>query len=173
MKNLIIILLAFLLIMGVVGCGYTPGTIIPSSQQPSKTDLVNPSPSKTELASPSTSKTESLNYKLSSVSNANCQLIEQSSGVVRFKPQYCAYNCDYVQLDFTEFSADLRDNKSLFFTALIYWYNYPIQECSNFLHAKITNKDEKMATITIQCKGSMFSPSAQTYNFLYLTYISE
>lgn len=165
MKKFLIGLFVLILITGVVGCGTTRVSSSYGTAQ-----IASPSVSATSFTS---STNEKINYVPLDVSPANCQIVKQLYGVVHFKPQYCALNCDYVQLNYTEFPDDLNENKSLSFIALIYWSGYPVQGCGNFLEAIVTSKDKRMATVTIRSKGSMFSEFAQAYDLLYLTFIAE
>ncbi len=109
-------------------------------------------------------------YALSGVSNANSQLIEYAETVVKFKPQYSAYDCDYVELDISRFASNLNNGEPLSFSAGLYWHNYQVTGCTSDLNAFVSSENGDMITITVRCEGSMFTQYNKAYDAVYLTY---
>lgn len=155
MKKVITFVLTLLLCIVFTGCSYFTDMLYPQID------------SMPEITQPTTTLS---GYVLTSVKTANSQLFRQNSSTIQFIPSYCAYDCDYVQIDISSFSHQLLNNETPSFSASIYWKNYPIRNCGPMMSATMTSKTSQMATITIKCGGAYFSKYAETYDVLYLTY---
>ena len=111
--------------------------------------------------------TEKSNYTLTSIQPAGCQIIQQTGATIRIRPQYCAMNCDYIQLKLPQ---SIQPNSDYTFTAQIYWSNYPINGCAQDFTVKLNNNGNSI-TAVFQCTGLQLTQYGQAYDAFYVTYM--
>lgn len=111
--------------------------------------------------------TEKNNYTLTSIQPANCQIIQQSGTTIRIRPQYCALNCDYIQIKLPQ---NVQPDSKYTFTAEIYWNNYPMNGCAQDFTVKMNNNGNSI-TAVFQCTGLQLTQYGQAYDAFYVTYM--
>lgn len=110
---------------------------------------------------------EKINYTLTSIQPANCQIIQQSGTTIRIRPQYCALDCDYIQIKLPQ---SIQPDSNYTFTAQIYWNNYPMNGCAQDFTVKQNNNGDSI-TAVFQCTGLQLTQYGQAYDAFYVTYM--
>lgn len=110
---------------------------------------------------------EKSNYTFTSIQPANCQIIQQSGTTIRIRPQYCALDCDYIQIKLPQ---SIQPNSNYTFTAQIYWNNYPMNGCAQDFTVKLNNNGNSI-TAVFQCTGLQLTQYGQAYDAFYVTYM--